>query len=86
MINSVELDEYAAAEPVGSLWDDTLFHRLNPGEGSFDRPAFIEAIEQAGYRGVDGVEVINQAYRKLPLREQAERSFKGAMSQFSKLV
>ena len=64
MINSVELDD-AAAEPMGSLWDDTLFHRLYPGEGSFDCPAFIEAVEQAGYRGVYGVEVINQAYRKL---------------------
>jgi hypothetical protein len=35
MINSVELDD-AAAEPKGSLWEDTLFHRLYPGEGSFD--------------------------------------------------
>ena len=85
LIKSVELDD-AAAEIHGSLWNDTLFHRLYPGEGSFDCPAFVDAIEQAGYRSFYGVEVINQAYRKLPLREQAERSFKGAMSQFSKLV
>ena len=85
MINSVELDD-AAAKPVGSLWEDTLFHRLYPGEGSFDCPAFIDAIEQAGFRSFYGVEVINEAYRKLPLREQAERSFKGAMAQFSKHV
>ena len=85
MINSVELDD-AAAKPVGSLWEDTLFHRLYPGEGSFDCPAFIDAIEQAGYRSFYGVEVINEGYRKLPLREQAERSFKGAMAQFSKRV
>jgi sugar phosphate isomerase/epimerase len=85
MINSVELDD-AAAEPKGSLWEDTLFHRLYPGEGSFDCPTFIKAVEQAGFRGVYGVEVINQAYRKLPLREQAERSFKGAMAQFAKLA
>ena len=83
MINSVELDD-AAAKPVGSLWEDTLFHRLYPGEGSFDCRAFIDAIEQAGFRSFYGVEVINEAYRKLPLREQAERSFKGAMAQFSK--
>ena len=85
MINSVELDD-AAAEPKGSLWEDTLFHRLYPGEGSFDCPTFIKAVEQAGFRGVYGVEVINQAYRKLPLREQAERSFKGAMAQFANLA
>ena len=85
MINSVELDA-AAAEPEGSLWEDTLFHRLYPGEGSFDCPAFIKAVEQAGFRSVYGVEVINQAYRLLPLKEQAERSFKGAMAQFANLA
>jgi sugar phosphate isomerase/epimerase len=85
MINSVELDD-AATAMRGSLWEDTLFHRLYPGEGSFDCPAFIDSIEQAGFRSFYGVEVINEAYRKLPLREQAERSFKGAMAQFSKLA
>ncbi len=85
MINSVELDD-AAAEPVGSLWEDTLFHRLYPGEGTFDCRAFIDAIELAGFRSFYGVEVINRAYRKLPLREQAKRSFEGAMALFSKYV
>jgi sugar phosphate isomerase/epimerase len=85
MINSVELDD-AAAELNGSLWEDTLFHRLYPGEGSFDCGAFIDAVEQAGYGGVYGVEIINERYRKLPLREQAERSFKAAMAQFVDLV
>jgi sugar phosphate isomerase/epimerase len=85
IINSVELDD-APAAVRGSLWEDTLFHRLYPGEGDFDCPAFIAAIEQAGFRGFYGVEVINEAYRKLPLREQAERSFKGAMAQFSKVA
>jgi sugar phosphate isomerase/epimerase len=85
MINSVELDD-AAAQPVGSLWEDTLLHRLYPGEGSFDCPAFIDAIEEAGFRSFYGVEVINEGYRKLPLREQAQRSFNGAMAQFSKRV
>jgi sugar phosphate isomerase/epimerase len=85
MINSVELDD-AAAEPMGSLWEDTLYHRLYPGEGSFDCRAFIDAIEEAGFRSFYGVEVINEGYRKLPLREQAERSYNGAMAQFSKRV
>jgi sugar phosphate isomerase/epimerase len=85
MINSVELDD-AATAMRGSLWEDTLFHRLYPGEGSFDCSAFIDSIEEAGFRSFYGVEVINEVYRKLPLREQAERSFKGAMAQFSKLV
>ncbi len=85
MINSVELDD-AAAEPKGSLWEDTLFHRLCPGEGSFDCRAFIDAVEQAGFRSFYGVEIINETFRKLPLREQAERSFKSAMAQFANLA
>jgi sugar phosphate isomerase/epimerase len=85
IIKSVELDD-AAAEPRGSLWDDTLFHRLYPGEGSFDCPAFIAEVEAAGFDSFYGVEIINEAYRKLPLREQAERAFKGTMRQFAKLA
>jgi sugar phosphate isomerase/epimerase len=83
-IKSVELDD-AAAEQRGSLWDDTLFHRLYPGEGSFDCPAFIAAVEAAGFDSFCGVEIINESYRKLPLREQAERAFNGTMRQFAKL-
>jgi sugar phosphate isomerase/epimerase len=85
MINSRELDD-AAAEPKGSLCEDTLFHRLYPGEGSLDCPAFVKAVEQAGFRSFYRVEVLNQAYRKLPLREQAERSFKGGTAQFANLA
>jgi hypothetical protein len=57
-----------------------------PGEGSFDCPAFIDAMEQAGFRSFYGVEIINETYRRLPLREQAERSFKGTMAQFAKVA
>ncbi len=80
---SVELDD-ARAEVEGSIWEDTLFHRLYPGEGDFDCPVFINAVEAAGFHGVYGVEVISETYRKLPVREQAKRSFDGAMAQFTK--
>ena len=78
---SVELDD-AKAGITGTIWEDTLFHRLYPGEGDFDCPAFIRAVEAAGFRGVYGVEVISETYRKLPVREQAKRSFDGTMAQF----
>jgi sugar phosphate isomerase/epimerase len=81
---SVEIDD-AKAEIEGNIWEDTLFHRLYPGEGDFDCPAFIRAVEAAGFRGVYGVEVISDTYRKLPVREQAKRSFDGTMAQFEKL-
>ncbi len=81
---SVEIDD-AKAEIEGTIWEDTLFHRLYPGEGDFDCPAFIRAVEAAGFRGVYGVEVISETYRKLPVREQAKRSFDGTMAQFAKI-
>lgn len=79
---SVELDD-AAADPIGSVWNDTLFHRLYPGEGSFDCPGFLAAVDAAGFEGAYGVEILNQDYRRLALREQAKRSFEGAMAQFN---
>jgi sugar phosphate isomerase/epimerase len=82
---SVEVDD-AKAEVEGTLWEDTLFHRLYPGEGAFDIPAFIKAVDTAGFRGAYGVEVINEKYRLLPLKEQAKRSFDGAMAQFAKAL
>ena len=82
---SVEIDD-ATAELQGDIWDDTLFRRLYPGEGGFDCPGFIAAVEKAGFRGVYGVEIINETYRKLPVREQAKRSFDGTMAQFAKVA
>jgi sugar phosphate isomerase/epimerase len=80
---SVEIDD-ARNEIQGTIWEDTLFHRLYPGEGTFDCPGFIKAVEQAGFQGIYGVEIINEKYRLLPVKEQAKRSFDGAMAQFAK--
>lgn len=82
---SVEVDDAAAEIRGATLWNDTLFERLYCGEGSFDIPGFIAAVESTGYNGCYAVEIINERYRKLPLREQARRSFDGAMAQFAKV-
>lgn len=73
MIVSVELDD-AAAEPVGSLFEDTIHHRLLCGEGAFDVPGFIAAVEAAGYDGPYGVEIISAVERALPVAEAARRA------------
>lgn len=80
---SVEIDD-ARKDMIGTIWEDTLFQRLYPGEGAFDCPGFIRAVEAAGFRGIYGVEVINEKYRLLPVKEQAKRSFDGTMAQFAK--
>ena len=81
-VKSVELDD-ASAVVLDDMWVDTLFHRLYPGEGVFDCRGFIDAVRKTGFNGVYGVEIINEKYRLLPLREQAKRSFDGTMAQFA---
>ncbi|GAA1319433.1 sugar phosphate isomerase/epimerase and 4-hydroxyphenylpyruvate domain-containing protein [Pseudonocardia xinjiangensis] len=67
-------------------------HRLFPGQGAFDLPAFLEPVLDAGYTGPLSLEVFNDVYRQsdprrtavdamrslLALREQVAR--RGAVS------
>jgi sugar phosphate isomerase/epimerase len=80
-IKAVELDD-ADREVVGTLWDDTRFHRRLCGEGALDVPAFLSAIDQTGYRGPFAVEIISEEHRRLPLEEEARRSFETTRAQF----
>src|SRR5205085_11860384 len=83
-IKAVELDD-ADRDVVGTLFDDTRFHRHLCGEGVFDIPAFLAAINQTGYQGPYAVEIISQEHRRLSLEEEARRSFETTMAQFRKL-
>lgn len=65
---SVELND-AAAEPIGTLYEDTVHRRLLPGTGSFDVPAFINAVRATGYSGMWGVEILSDHHRSLPLEQ-----------------
>jgi len=52
-------------------------HRLFPGEGSFDLPAFLEHVLRAGYSGPISLEVFNDTFRQtdvLRTAQQAKRS------------
>ncbi|WP_027211053.1 sugar phosphate isomerase/epimerase family protein [Burkholderia sp. WSM2232] len=81
-IKAVELDD-ASSTIEGSLLEDTVFRRKLCGEGEFDCPGFIEAVQSAGFNGEwYGVEIISTEYRKLPLQEMATRSFDTTMQQF----
>lgn len=70
----VELDD-ARREVVGSLWADTIDHRLLPGEGEFDIPAFLAAVDALGYQGPITIEVLNKDLRRRPLAEVAKLTF-----------
>ncbi|HYT33947.1 MAG TPA: TIM barrel protein, partial [Ktedonobacteraceae bacterium] len=78
---AVELDD-ADRDVAGTLFDDTRFHRRLCGEGAFDIPAFLKAIDETGYQGPYAVEIISQEHRHLPLEEEAKRSFETTRDQF----
>lgn len=84
-IKSVELDD-ADEKVVGTLFEDTRFNRQLCGEGFYDIPGFIGAVQQAGYTGkYYGVEMISESYRRLPLDVMARRAFDTTMAQFAAL-
>jgi sugar phosphate isomerase/epimerase len=80
-VKSVELND-ASPEIVGTLWNDTLHHRLLPGEGSFRPADFVKAIQATGFDSFWSVEILSKDHRMLPLEEQAKRSFDAAMALF----
>lgn len=66
----------------GSITEDTMRHRKLCGEGEFDIPGFIAALDAAGYGGPFGVEILSDDFRQLPLEEAAVRSFDTSIRQF----
>jgi sugar phosphate isomerase/epimerase len=70
-IVSVEIND-AAKEMVGDIWNDTLHHRLLPGEGTFAVREFIDAVRETGYVGPWGVEMLSKSWREKSLAEAAE--------------
>jgi sugar phosphate isomerase/epimerase len=83
-IKAVELDD-ADRDVVGTLSEDTRFHRRLCGEGTFDIPAFLKAIHETGYHGPYAVEIISREHRRLSLEEEAMGSFETARAQFRNL-
>jgi sugar phosphate isomerase/epimerase len=81
-IKSVELND-AHKYPIEPLWMDTIHKRVLPGDGTFDIPAFIKAVQAAGYEGPWGLEVLSDTHRKLPLEAMANRAFESTMCLFS---
>lgn len=59
----------AAAEPVGSLLNDTLNHRRMPGEGDFDLAGVLPILARKQGIGPPGIEVLS---RELWQHEPAE--------------
>jgi sugar phosphate isomerase/epimerase len=81
-IVSVELNDGTFQAPW-DLHEDTVNHRRLCGEGEFDIKGFIAAVQNAGYRGPWGIEVLSAELRQWTLENLTSRSFTTTMSQFS---
>ena len=77
----MELDD-ADSNVVGTLFEDTRFHRRLCGDGVFDVPSFLRAVHAAGFDApYYGVEIISEKYRKQPLDVMARTSYESTMRQ-----
>lgn len=62
----------------GTPIEDALEHRLAPGEGAIDLPAWLRGLRAHGIDAPFAVEVISRDFMQLPLDEAAERAAQGA--------
>lgn len=67
-IFGVELND-ASPQVHGTLIEDTINHRLPPGDGSFDLIGFVSTLSEMGWRGPWGVEIMSRSHRKLSLED-----------------
>lgn len=73
LVVAVELDD-ADAEPVGTLFEDTRDHRRYCGEGVQDVVGFVRVLQDLGFRGPWGVEILSQEHRRASLTEGLRRA------------
>jgi sugar phosphate isomerase/epimerase len=84
-LTSVELNDGTFDCPW-SLHEDTVNHRRFCGEGEFDVPGFIQAVQDAGYDGPWGVEVLSAELREWPLKRLTTAAFRTTMAQFGRMA
>jgi sugar phosphate isomerase/epimerase len=62
--------------------DETINHRRLPGEGEFDIPGYVAALQEVGYAGPWGVEVLSAELRSLPIEDEFDRAYETTQAQF----
>lgn len=76
---AVQLDD-ADAEVVGALYEDTMFRRRLPGEGTLDLVELIETLDTIGVDVPYSVEIMSTVEQALPVEEAARRAYDAAAS------
>jgi sugar phosphate isomerase/epimerase len=62
--------------------DETINHRKLPGEGEFDVPGYVAALQEIGYPGPWGVEVLSAELRSLSIEDEFKRAYETTLAQF----
>jgi len=75
----VELDD-AAQAVVGTLFEDTVDHRLLCGEGSFDLRGLVALLRDKGFDGPWGVEILSSSFRRLPVSQAVKLAAESALT------
>jgi sugar phosphate isomerase/epimerase len=84
LVHYVELDD-ADAEIQGTLLEDTLNHRRFCGQGALDVPAFLRAVQDQGYEGPFGIEIVSEIERRRPFADVAANAIRTARNEFAKI-
>jgi sugar phosphate isomerase/epimerase len=85
MIFGVELDD-AAAAVVGSLFADTVDHRLLCGEGTFDLGGLVALLRELEFDGPWGVEILSETFRALPVHDALDAAAKSTLAVLARKI
>jgi len=69
----VQVNDGAAEPRGGSVMEDSVNHRMFPGDGSFDLAGYLQAIGTAHIRSI-GVEIFSAALDQMPAVEIGRRA------------
>ena len=70
-------------ESLPDLIDETVNHRLLPGEGEFPIAEYVGVCRELGYDGPWGVEVLSEELRNLPMEEIFDRAYATSSAQLA---
>ena len=80
----VELNDAPAPQST-DLFQDTIHHRVLCGAGTFDVKGFVGTLQQIGFSGPWGVEIISEAHRRRPLNDALNDAHRTTMAVFDSL-
>lgn len=74
VVKGVEIDD-GDAEQVGDGYSDTVLRRRLCGHGAFRIPEFITIVQDLGWDGPWGVEILSDEYRVWPLARSVPEAY-----------